>query len=248
MSTAEPQLRVFDNPEALARAAAEEFLRRATAKAEAGQLFAVCLAGGSTPKGLYGRLAEAPYGNKIPWSRVAIFWGDERTVPPDHPDSNFAVADGALLYRVPIPAANVHRIEGEQPNPAEAAASYEEGLRRFFGIRAGELPRFDLVFLGLGADGHTASLFPGSEALAETRRLVVAPWVEQLGTYRVSLTCPVFNNAACIMFIVTGAEKADILRRVFKATGEDPPLPAQLIRPQDGELLWYVDREAAGAL
>lgn len=244
----DPVVRVFDDPAGVARAAAEEFERRALRKAESGGDFIVALSGGSTPKRLYALLAEPPYADTIPWERVQLFWGDERPVAPEHPESNYGAARGALLSRVPIPPGNVHRIPAEQPDPETAASSYEATLRSFFEFGPDVLPRFDLILLGMGADGHTASLFPGSEALREERRLVVAPWVEAVGSHRVSLTCPVLNNAACIVFLVTGAEKAETLRRVLESDDAGTELPARLIRPRGGELLWFVDRAAAARL
>ncbi len=248
MSTPDSEVRVLDDPTRVARAAAEEFARRAQRKAKAGGDFAVALSGGSTPQRLHALLAQPPYRDRIPWDRVHLFWGDERAVPPDHPDSNYGAARAALLESVAIPAGNIHRMEAENPDPQAAAAAYERTLRAFFGLSADGLPRFDLVFLGMGADGHTASLFPGSEALWERQRLVVAPWVDAVGSHRVSLTCPVLNNAACIMFLVTGAEKAETLRRVLENDEATVDLPGRLIAPRDGELVWLVDRAAAASL
>jgi 6-phosphogluconolactonase len=241
-------IRVFEDAEAVASAAADEFLRRAVAKSDSGVPFSVALSGGSTPKRLFVFLAGEPYRTEFPWEFVHFFWGDERTVPPDHPDSNFGVAGEILFSKTTVPAENVHRIQGELEEPARAAAAYEESLRSFFQLPAAGIPRFDLAFLGLGADGHTASLFPGSWALNEARRLVVAPWIERLGAHRITLTCPVFNNAACILFLVSGAEKAGRLKTVVESEGRDPLYPAQLVRPTRGELYWYVDRAAAAAL
>jgi 6-phosphogluconolactonase len=242
------EIRVFEDAEAVAGAAADEFLRRAVAKSGSGAPFSVALSGGSTPKRLFALLAREPYRTELPWESVHFFWGDERTVPPDHPDSNFGAAREILLSEIAVPEGNIHRIQGELEEPARAAAAYEESLRRFFQLPAAGIPRFDLAFLGMGADGHTASLFPGSEALGEARRLVVAPWVERLGAHRITLTCPVLNNASCILFLVSGAEKAERLKAVVESEGRDPLYPAQLVRPTRGELYWYVDRAAAAAL
>ncbi len=242
------EIRVFEDSEAVANAAADELLRRAVAGSDSGAPFSVALSGGSTPKRLFALLADEPYRAELPWESVHFFWGDERAVPPDHPDSNFGAAREILFSKTTIPAENVHRIQGELEDPARAAAAYEESLRRFFQLPAGGIPRFDLVFLGMGADGHTASLFPGSEALGEARRLAVAPWIEKLGAHRITLTCPVFNNASCILFLVSGAEKAERLKTVVESEGRDALYPAQLVRPKKGELYWYVDRAAAAAL
>lgn len=241
------EIRVFDSPEGVAFAAAESFVGRASATPR-GRQFRVALSGGSTPKRLFSLLANAPYRDEIAWDRVHLFWGDERTVPPNHTDSNFGAADAGLISQVPIPAENVHRIRAELSDPREAALQYETELRRAFGLADGEIPRFDLALLGMGADGHTASLFPGSETLEEEVRLAVAVWVEELKTHRITLTCPVLNNSACILFLVTGAEKAVTLREVLESEDDPPAYPAQLIQPVDGELLWYVDRAAAAEL
>ncbi len=240
-------IRVFDDPDQLARAGAQTFVRRARVAIETSGQFAVALSGGSTPKRLYRLLAGAPYRDEVPWESVHLFWGDERTVPPDHPDSNFGATQAALLSKLDIPARNIHRIEAELEDPEEAAARYTDELRRHFQLGEHDVPRLDLALLGMGADGHTASLFPRTTALEERRRLAVASWVEGLGTHRVTLTCPVFNNAACILFLVTGQEKAETLRDVLEGSAGTPRYPAQLIRPANGELLWYID-EAAGRL
>ena len=243
-----PIVRVFEDAEAVAQAAADEFSRRARVRAAAGERFSVALSGGSTPKRLFRLLADEPLRREVPWPAIDFFWGDERTVPAEHPDSNFGAAYDLLLSRVDVPSENIHRIQVEQADPASAAAAYEKELRRHFRLPAGVLPRIDLVFLGMGGDGHTASLFPRSDALWEKRRLVVAAWIEKLSTHRVTLTCPVLNNAACILFLVTGAEKAGTLREVMEQAGEAAGYPARLIRPRAGQLLWYVDEAAAAGL
>lgn len=241
-------IRVFATAELVTEAAADLFLARAQQAIGSGRLFNVVLSGGSTPVRLFSLLAAEPYRDRIPWGHVHLFWGDERTVPPDHPDSNFGAANQALLAKLELPRANVHRIHGECRDPQQAAADYEAELRRHFGLAAGEFPRFDLVYLGMGADGHTASLFPGTEALAERRRLAVAHWVEMLGAHRITLTCPTFNRAACILLLVTGAEKAETLREVLEGAADPPRYPVQLIRPDGGELHWYIDEEAGRLL
>ena len=243
-----PSLRIFDDAGALARGAAAEFQRRASAAVDAKGSFRVALSGGSTPQRLFGCLGAEPYRSEMPWERIQFFWGDERTVPPGLSDSNFGAANDALLSRVPVIADNVHRIVAERSPPDRAAADYELTLRRVFRLSEDERPRFDLVFLGLGADGHTASLFPGTAALAETRRLAVANWVERLAAHRITLTCPVFNRAACILFVVSGVEKAEVLAEILAAEVGVARYPAQLIRPTDGELHWYIDRAAGRAL
>lgn len=208
--------------------------------------FTLALSGGSTPRRLYARLAAPPFRSRIDWSRLHVFWGDERCVPPDHPDSNYRLAHESLLSRVPIPPERVHRIRGEDSDPERAALDYSEELTRIFGLEPGERLRFDLILLGLGADGHTASLFPGSPALNETRRLVVATYVEPVKAYRLTLTLPVLNAAARVIFLVSGNAKAEALRAVLE-DGPSPRRPASLVRPER-EAFWFVDRAAASRL
>ncbi|ACG73647.1 6-phosphogluconolactonase [Anaeromyxobacter sp. K] len=226
----------------LARAAAEDVARRAEEAVAARGRFAVALAGGSTPRALYALLADpaAPWRERVPWARTEIWFGDERCVPPDHPDSNYRTAREALLEHVH--AAAVHRIEGERP-PAEAAAGYEAALRRA-AEPDGSPPRLDLVLLGLGADGHTASLFPGSPALDERARWVAAPFVPAVGAHRITLTLPVLERARAIAFLVSGAAKRAALGQLL-APGA-PSIPAARVRPLDGALLVLADRAAAG--
>lgn len=241
------ELRVFDDPAAVAAGTAEEIERRVHDRLRMGRLFTLTLAGGSTPRPTYELLAGEPYRERLPWARIHLFWGDERPVPPNHEDSNFGLAWQSLITKVRIPPGNVHRLRGEL-DPDEAAEEYERELRGFFELTPADMPRFDLVLLGMGEDGHTASLFPASTALEERERLVVAPRVEAQETKRLTLTCPVLNNAACIVFIVTGENKADTLRAVLEDRDDPPRYPAQLIRPRDGTLLWHVDRAAARRL
>jgi 6-phosphogluconolactonase len=239
---------VFESAGLVAEAAADAFVARARHAIESGQLFNVALSGGSTPVRLFKLLAAEPYRDRVPWERVHLFWGDERTLPPDHPDSNFGAANEALLSKLDLPRENVHRIHGEHRHPEIAAADYEAELRRHFGLAETEFPRFDLAYLGMGADGHTASLFPDSEALEERRRLAVAQWVETLGAQRITLTCPTFNNASCILLLVTGGEKAETLSEVLEGPADPPRYPVQLIRPESGELHWYIDKKAGRLL
>ena len=241
-------LRIAENTRTLTRIAATEFAERAASAVQDNGRFSVALSGGSTPEGLYSQLAEETrLRQRIPWEHSHFFWGDERPVPPDHPDSNFRMAHAALLSRVPVPAANVYRMKGELP-PRQAAADYARTLVDFFALRRDALPRFDLVLLGLGAEGHTASLFPGTQALHEQRKLVVANWVGKLGVERITLTAPVLNNAACVIFLVSRAEKATALKAVLEGPYEPEQLPAQLIRPHNGHLEWIVDEAAAKLL
>lgn len=240
------EVRVFPDVVALNIAGAGEFARAARDAVAARGRFAVALAGGSTPRTVYLQLAAEDHSdaNRLPWDRIHVFFGDERCVPPDHPESNFRMASESLLTRVPIPPGNVHRLRGEE-DPARAAAAAEQELREFFG--AG-LPRFDLVLLGLGADGHTASLFPNTEALRETSRSVVANWAPKLNAHRLTLTFPALNEAAEVNFLVTGTEKARVLGEVLRPAQEAQAHPARSVRPTHGRLLWLVDEAAASEL
>lgn len=238
-------VRVFDDAEGVARAAAEEFARLAREAVEERGAFSVALSGGTTPRRVYELLASDGFRGRVPWAGVHVFFGDERMVAPDHADSNYRMANEALLSRVPLPAENVHRIEG-LGDAAANASDYESVMRGLFG--GSEWPRLDLVMLGMGDDGHTASLFPGTRALEERRAWVAANWVEKLGAWRVTLTAPAINAARVVLFLVTGAGKAGRLREVLRG-GRDPSrLPSQLIDPRDGTLSWYVDRAAAAEL
>jgi 6-phosphogluconolactonase len=225
----------------LSRQSAERFSQLAVESVESARRITVALSGGSTPQHLYSLLASPDYKDQIPWSNVELFWGDERCVPPDHPESNFRMAQEALLSKIKIPPQNIHRMRGEQETQA-AAAEYEKELQKIFGLNSGALPRFDLILLGIGEDGHTASLFPGSEALNETKHLVVAPFVAKLNSYRLSLTLPVLNNAANVWFLVMGASKADAVKQALSASSD---LPAARVQPVNGHLTWYITRDAA---
>jgi 6-phosphogluconolactonase len=193
-------------------------------------------------------LSGNPFRSKIPWQDVHVFWGDERCVPTNHPESLYGMVWELMLSSVPIPPENVHRMRGEAKNPSDAASEYEEMLRGFFRLKIHEKPRFDLILLGMGADGHTASLFPGTEALEEKRRLVVANYVPALKVNRLTLTLPVLNNAAMVMFLVAGESKASSLRSVLHDTREEKRLPAGMIDPQNGRVLWLIDWAAADLL
>ncbi|HUK65939.1 MAG TPA: 6-phosphogluconolactonase [Anaeromyxobacteraceae bacterium] len=241
-------VRVAKDASALMRLAAEEVAERAeTAVAERGRFF-LALAGGATPKRLYLLLADprGPYFTRVPWDKTDIFFGDERHVHPDDPESNYGMARAALLSRVPVRPEHVHRIRAEDTNADAVAADYERELRRTFGSKPGELPRFDLVLLGLGQDGHTASLFPGSDALDATEKLVLAPYVERLRTHRITLALPVLNAARAVVFLVSGAEKAEKVAEVLEGAGS--ALPAARIKPSGGELTWLLDAPAAALL
>jgi 6-phosphogluconolactonase len=243
------ELRIVANAEALNQVAAAEFIRQASEAVQATGVFTIALSGGSTPKNLYALLASAlSWRAQAPWEKMHFFWGDERHVSPDHVDSNYRMTHEAMLSRVPIPPANVYRCKSEQADAHGVAEEYEQTLRAFFHLFPGQLPRFDLVLLGMGLDGHTASLFPGTEALHERQRLVVANWVEQFNAYRIAMTFPVLNNAACVIFLVSGGEKAETVRRVLEGEAPLERFPARLVRPTHGKLLWLVDKDAARLL
>lgn len=241
-------LRVMEDAAAATFAAAEEVARRAGEAVRTRGRFTFALAGGSTPRALYHLLSEAPFRDRLPWNGVQVFWGDERHVPPDHPESNYRMAREALLDRVPLPTGNVHRIPAEDPDAARAAARYDEDLAAAFALSADELPRFDLILLGLGPEGHTASLFPGSEAVHETKRRVAAPYVPKFSAFRITLTPPVLNHAAAVLFLVSGEEKAAALAAVLEGVPQVDLYPAQIVSPHDGALSWLVDRAAARLL
>jgi 6-phosphogluconolactonase len=248
MSTVSPDVRIAPDRQALMRAAAEAFVDAANEAVRVRGLCAVALAGGSTPKGLYTSLATDPFRARVPWMRVHFFWGDERHVPPDHPDSNYRMVHEAMLSRVEVPADHVHRIKAERSDAAAAAEEYDSTLREFAGqgapARGGvERPLFDLVLLGMGPDGHTASLFPGTDAVGEKARLVVANWVDTFKAHRITLTVPALSNAARVVFLVSGEDKAEMLRAVLQDTAAR--FPASLIRPKTGRPTWLVDKTAA---
>jgi 6-phosphogluconolactonase len=239
-------VQVFPDPDHLARAAAGLFTDRAQTAVAARGRFVVALSGGSTPTALYKLLATNEFSSQTDWKRIHVFWGDERCVPPDHPDSNYRLARQTLLDHVPIPAQNVHRVRGEL-EPAAAADEYAQEVRRFFGdAPAG--PRFDLIFLGMGDNGHTASLFPGSPIVRETSRWVMACYVGILQAWRVTLTPVVINAAAEVVFLVSGEGKARTLRQVLAKPHRPDILPAQVVRPANGRLTWMVDAAAASQL
>lgn len=239
------RIEVLDDTQRLALAAAEHFIETAGEAVEQRGEFRVALAGGSTPRDAYQRLAGADLAPMVSWRNVQLFWGDERCVPPDHPDSNFRMARDSFLDKVPVPQANIHRIQGEL-EPKLAASAYREELQQVFEDR--RRPRFDLILLGMGADGHTASLFPNSRAVAEQRRWVVAHMVEQLKAWRVTLTPPVLNAARQVVFLVAGKAKAERLKEVLQGERDPERLPAQLVRPKRGSLIWMLDKAAASKL
>jgi 6-phosphogluconolactonase len=238
-----PEIIVCPDAAALARQGAEQFIARAgEAVARAGR-FAAALSGGSTPAALYSLLAAGEFRDRVDWPRVHLFWGDERCVHPEHPDSNFRMTREHLLERIQLPPENIHRMQGET-EPVAAATAYESELRKFFG--AG-LPRFDLVLLGLGEDGHTASLFPGSTALKETEHWVAAVYVDKLRSHRLTLTLPVINAAAHVAFLVAGASKAAIVKEMLGSANASS-YPAAQVMPARGQLTWLIAADAAAGL
>jgi 6-phosphogluconolactonase len=237
-------IRVLPDPEALAEAAARLVVEHAQTAIDARGRVSIALSGGSTPRELHRRLASPPLIDQVDWSRVHIFFGDERCVPPADENSNFRMAEETLLGRVPVPRAQVHRMHGERP-PQEAAADYERELATFFGD---DPPRLDIVLLGMGDNGHTASLFPGLKAVHEHERWVVAEYVPEVGMWRITLTPVVLNLAGETVFLVAGAAKADMLREVLEGPYEPDRKPAQAIRPTPGEVTWLVDAAAAAKL
>lgn len=247
--TPNQEVRILADANAIAQTVAAEFIEAAQQAVREKENFSVALAGGSTPKALYGLLSGNPLLEaKVPWKKTQFYFGDERHVASDDSESNFRMASEAMFTRAPVDARQIHRIHAENANAAEAAAEYEKELRAGFQLKAGELPRFDLVLLGMGPEGHTASLFPGTRALKEERRLVVSNWVGKLYTERITLTPPVLNNAARVLFLVHGAEKAPALKAVLEGPYEPDQLPAQIIRPKNGSVRWLVDPTAAGML
>ena len=241
------ELRRLTTPQDLFQAAAEEVIRTATdAVAQRGR-FTIALSGGSTPRSLYTLIAANASVN-LPWDQMFFFWGDERHVPPDSPDSNYRMATESLLSKVPIPPANIFRVPAENPDAAQVAEIYEQTLRKFFAVASGEFPRFDLILLGMRPDGHTASLFPETAALQEKSRLVVANWVEKLGSSRITFTLPLLNSARCVAFLVSGTDKAAALHEVLEGNAPAEKYPSRLVQPRDGKLIWFVDRAAASEL
>lgn len=244
-----PHLRLVADPEALAQAAADAFLEHGNQAIARRGRFTVVLSGGSTPKRLYQLLAQPDRRARIDWSRIDFFWGDERCVPPDHEQSNYGMAWKELLQGLQLDPARIHRLRGEDPDPAAAARSYQMDIADALGISADDdPPTFDLVFLGMGPDGHTASLFPHTQALQPTIHWVVPNYVPKFQAHRLTMTPRILNRARAIMFLVGGADKADVLQEVLEGPLETDRLPSQLIQSDEGNLTWIVDRMAAAKL
>ncbi len=239
-------LHIHKTPEAMAERAAHLFAAACEEAVNERGVFRVALSGGQTPVPLFHLLAQSDWADRLPWDKMVFFWADERCVGPDHPESNYGMARRELLSHVP--ATHFYRMRGEE-DPVEAAARYEAQIREDFALAPGALPRFDFILLGMGEDGHTASIFPNSPLLGvkkpeEKRRLVADVYVPERKADRITLTLPVLNNARCCMFLVAGAEKHAALANALNLLTE-PVLPAQLVRPRIGDLIWSVDEAAA---
>ncbi len=244
-----PEITAVLDRAALARNAAERFVALARQMIARHARFSVALAGGSTPRDLYALLATPKFAVQVEWARAHFFWGDERAVPPEHPDSNFKMAHDALLSQVSIPPENVHRIHGEW-DASQAARDYEQTLREFFQVSAAPSsgPAFDLILLGLGANGHTASLFPHTQLLHETEHWVAAEYIAEVKMNRITLTVPAINAAKNIVWLVAGADKAATVRAVLRGAYRPEELPAQLIQPANAQVTWLLDHDAASQI
>lgn len=234
-----PEIKVLPDAASLAREAGERIATAAVEAINTHDTFSLALSGGATPKPIYELLAQEPFRSRVDWNKVEIYFGDERCVPPDSPQSNYRMANDALLSRVPIAAGNVHRIRGEI-DPNEAAKEYGQMLKERFGDGG-----LDLVLLGMGPDGHTASLFPGTQALHEAHHRCVANFVPKLNAWRVTLTAPFINRSKQVMLLVAGADKSQILSKVLEEPADAERYPVQSIQPE-GRLIWLMDAAAAG--
>lgn len=244
----EANIRIFHDLEELSRAAAVRFTELARERVQQGKLFSAALSGGSTPRTFLEILANPEFSQRIQWESVHLFQVDERCVPPDHLQSNYRMINGRLLRLVPAAAGNFHRMQAELDDRDAASTQYELEIRETLAPAEGHLPSFDLVFLGLGSDGHTASLFPDTSALAESSKWVCPNYVEKLQMHRLTLTYPLLNAAREVIFLVAGSGKAEILRRVIEGKRDLENLPAQGVQPGEGSVTWYLDREAASLL
>jgi 6-phosphogluconolactonase len=237
-------IQTYPDSQILARAAAAHFVETAQEAIANHGSFSVALSGGSTPQATYEILATVEYAQRIEWDKVHVFWGDERCVAPDHKDSNYRMAFEVMLRHSPIPVKQIHRMAGEI-EPQKGAKEYENQILDHFKGRA---PRFDLILLGLGNDSHTASLFPGTKAISETKQLISANYVRMLSTWRLTMTPLLINQAANVTFLVSGKAKAEALQRVLVGRFSPEEYPAQIIRPERGQLFWLLDAEAAALL
>lgn len=249
MTIAASEICIDEGIQALSRKAAEIITAAIFAALKTKSAYTMVLSGGSSPECLYLLLASDPaFKDEIPWENVHFFWGDERHVSPDHPESNYHMANECMLSRLPVPPENIHRIKSEISDAGRAAELYQQEISGFFQLKTGQWPRFDCVLLGMGSDGHTASLFPQTAALDEQHRMVVANWVEKIQAQRITMTVPVLNNAESIIFLVCGDNKAETLRLVLKGEKRPKQYPAQMIEPVHGKLLWFIDQAAAREL
>jgi 6-phosphogluconolactonase len=241
---------IYPDADALAKAAALDLIRLARESVAARGIFTLALAGGSTPRKLYSLLATDPEFQSFPWANTHLFFGDERHVPPSHVDSNYLMVSSTLLASGLVLAANVHRVRAELPDANMAAADYDVELHTFFKdcMRINGFPRFDVILLGMGPDGHTASLFPESKALEEKERWVVANWVEKFKSTRITFTFPVLDAARSIFLLVAGADKAPMLYEVLGSKRDTAVYPVQRVKPVDGEKIWLLDKAAAAQL
>jgi 6-phosphogluconolactonase len=249
--SANPQreIHILSDPAAIARRAAEEFVNAANAAVTAKGHFNVALSGGSTPKALNALLVSDPaFQSRVPWDKIDFFFGDERHVPPDDKDSNFRMTNESLFSKLTLRPEQIHRIKAENPDAEKAALEYQQALRAYFKLQDGAYPRFDLVFFGMGEEGHTLSLFPGTKALHPGDRLVVSNWVGKFYTERITFTAPLANHAAQCIFMITRADKAPALKAVLEGPYEPEQLPAQLIQPVNGRGLWLIDKDAGSML
>src|ERR1051326_4286311 len=240
-----PEVRIFPSLEELSRHAAAQFSDISIQCETDRKIFAAALSGGSTPKRLYELLATAEFSERIPWHRVHLFQVDERCVPPHDEQSNYRMIRRALLNHAPIPSENFHRMEAERANLDDVARRYASEIANVLAPAPGELPRFDLILLGMGPDGHTASLFPGSPALHEQSAWICSNYVAKFQAHRLTMTLPLINRAANVIFLVAGSDKAEALRRVLRPESGNEPLPAEMIRPAQGRLGWLVDTAAS---
>jgi 6-phosphogluconolactonase len=243
------EVQILPDAAAIARRAAEQIVESAAAAVKERGVFTISLAGGSTPKTLYTLLATDPaFKSKMPWDKTQFFFGDERHVPPDDSESNFRMANESMLSKLSLKSEQVLRIKGEYEDAEKAAKEYEQTLRSRFKLSDGQLPRFDVLLLGMGEEGHTLSLFPGTKALHDNGRLVMSNWVGKFFTTRITTTAPVASNSALVIFMITKADKALALKAVLEGPYEPEQLPSQLIQPKNGRLLWLLDPTAASKL
>ena len=241
-------LKLFPDVAAIAQHAAGIFVDAARQAVKERNVFRVAMAGGSTPKTLYALLVSEPFRSQLPFDKMHLFFGDDRHVSPDHPDSNYRMVSENFTSKTPIKPGQVFRMKTELQDTEKAALDYEQILKTQFALKPGELPRFDLMLLGMGNEGHTLSLFPGTTALRDNGRLVVRTWVGKLYTERITCTAPVANNSAAVLFMIAGTDKAPALKAVLEGPYEPEQLPSQLIKPANGKLFFFVDSAAGGML